>query len=399
MSLASPSEVRRRSTRKRSRHGCRNCKLRKLKCDESKPQCQTCCLFGVVCNFILHVPDLHPVAGGTADRALLARGKPQIAAPQTNNVWTADSLTAYQLSARCQDFITRYLGRSLITPDDANMRQVNLKLLELAFGYPFLMHASLAVALTYDRHLTGSSESRRTLEECYHWSRSTALLNARLQQPIEEGDRDPIWGTATALAILASSSPDADTPEQAWPLKSSTDSASDLEWLRLHECKMGLWNMLDPMRPGSIFRVMAATYAEMNVPLPARGIEGVPLALAVVCALTEESTPRTSPYFDPAHAVSHILVLPDSEVTTGPTQLFLQTIHGSFKKLLLSRDPVALLLLHLWYQKAGRCLWWIEMRSRIEGPAICMYLRRYHKDREDILQFLPGGALSGKWGG
>lgn len=53
--------------------------------------------------------------------------------PLTNAVWTSDASTFYQLNTRCQDFITRYLGRSLITPDDPNMGHVNRKLLELAF--------------------------------------------------------------------------------------------------------------------------------------------------------------------------------------------------------------------------------------------------------------------------
>ena len=64
------------------------------------------------------------------------------------------------------------------------------------------MHASLAVALAYDRYLNGPLGCRRTLEECYHWSQSTALFNRRLREPIETKDKDAIWGTAAALAIL-----------------------------------------------------------------------------------------------------------------------------------------------------------------------------------------------------
>lgn len=66
----------------------------------------------------------------------MVRGAAAAAGPQpplTNAVWTSDASTFYQLNTRCQDFITRYLGRSLITPDDPNMGHVNRKLLELAF--------------------------------------------------------------------------------------------------------------------------------------------------------------------------------------------------------------------------------------------------------------------------
>lgn len=231
------------------------------------------------------------------------------------------------------------------------------------------MHASLAVALTYDRHLNGSFGCRRTLEECYHWSQSTVLLNKRLREPIEEKDKDPIWGTAAALVILTFSSPDAYTPEQAWPLKSS--DSSDLDWLRMNKGKMSLWHIVNPLRPDSIFRVMAATFARMHSPFPEGGIDGISGALAAVCNLSDSSTAETNPYFHAAHAVSQILDLPDSEVRTGQTQLFMRSIHGPFKDLLHKKDPAALLLLFLWYHKASHSIWWIELRARVECPSIC----------------------------
>lgn len=270
-------------------------------------------------------------------------------------------------------------------------------LLTYGVQYPFLMHASLAVALTYDRHLNlnGTQGRRRTLEECYHWSQSTILLNKRLREPIQAQDKDPIWGTAAALVILTFSSPDASTPEEAWPLR-STDSF-DLGWLRMSKGKMSLWHTLNPLRPDSLFRVMAGTFAQMSSPLPERGTEGIPRELVTVCNLNDSSTPETNHYFHAAHAISQILNLPDNEVTTGQTQLFEQCMHGPFKDLLQERDPVALLLLYLWYRKAGRSIWWIELRARVEGPSICLYLQRHHKDNGDIQAFLPGGPLAERW--
>ncbi|GFF60248.1 predicted protein [Aspergillus lentulus] len=393
MASTRPREIRERKSLRRSRFGCRNCKLRKLKCDESKPHCKRCTSFGVLCNYMFNVPDLQPIAADTGKSLVVeVLGRTDLQPPVASPVWISDESTFYQLNAKCQDFITRYLGRSLITPDDPNMILVNRKLLRLAFAYPFLMHASLAVAFTYDRHLNSSLGCRRSLEECYHWSQSTALLNRRLREPIEAKDRDPIWATAAALAVLTFSSPDARTPEESWPLKSSGDS--DLDWLRMSKGKMALWNIVNPLRPDSLFHVMAATFAIMHSPLPERGIDGIPRALAALCLLNDSSTARNNPYFHATHAVSHILDLPDSEVTTGQTQLFTRCIHGSFEDLLRKRDPVALLLLYLWYRKASRSIWWIELRARVECPAICSYLRLYHKENVAVQAFLPGGALA-----
>ncbi|OQE35470.1 hypothetical protein PENCOP_c013G01294 [Penicillium coprophilum] len=338
-----------------------------------------------------NIPDLEPATAETG-RPLVVREKAGIQPHLTNAVWASDASTSYHLNAKCQDFITRYLGRSLITPDDSTMRQVNRELLKLAFAYPFLMHASLAVALTYDRHLKDPLNSPRTVEECYHWSQSTVLLNKRLREPIETKDKDPIWGTAAALVILSFSSPDACTPDQSWPLKSS--DSSDLDWVRMSKGKMSLWHMVNPLRPDSLFCVMAATFAQMNSPLSKEGIEGIPGAVAAVCNLEDSSMAETNPYFHAAHAVSQILGVPDSEVTLGRTEPFMRSIHGPFKDLLQKRDPVALLLIYLWYRKASRSIWWIELRARVECPSICLYLRLYHKDNRAVQSFLPGGALA-----
>ena len=85
-----------------------------------------------------HIPDLQPIAADTV-RPLVVRGKVELQPPLTNAIWTSDASTSYQLNARCQDFITRYLGRSLITPNDPNMTQVNRKLLKLAFTVGFII--------------------------------------------------------------------------------------------------------------------------------------------------------------------------------------------------------------------------------------------------------------------
>ncbi|KAI1844799.1 hypothetical protein JX266_009027 [Neoarthrinium moseri] len=338
-------------------------------------------------------PDLQPVADDTI-RSLVAPTRPELQRSLTNAIWTSDVSTSYhyQLNAKCQEFVTRYLGRSLISPDDPRVVEMNHKLLVLAFTHPFLMHASIAVAFAYDRHLNSSLGSRRSLEECYHWSQGTALFNKRLRQPIRTEDKDAIWGTAAALAILAFCSPDACTPEESWPLKPS--DSSGLEWLRMNRGKMSLWGLTNPLRPDSLFRIMAATYADMFSPLSEGGVDGIPRALAAVCHLEDSSTAENNPYFHAAHALSQLQDLPDSQVTIGQSELFRRSIHGPFESLLRAKDPVALLLLFLWYRKGGRSIWWMELRARVECPSICSYLQLYYKDYGAIQTLLPEGRLA-----
>lgn len=101
-------------------------------CDELRPHCKRCSSFGVLCNFASNIPDLQPVAADAA-RPLAVRRETQLQPPVCSAIWTCDEYTKYQLNAKCQDFITRYFGKSLLTPDDPNMLLVNRKLLRLAF--------------------------------------------------------------------------------------------------------------------------------------------------------------------------------------------------------------------------------------------------------------------------
>ena len=80
--------------------------------------------------------DLQPLAADPAG-PMVALRMAKIQPSLTNAVWSSDVSISYryQLNTRCQDFITRYLGRSLVAvvPNDPNIGQVNRKLLELTF--------------------------------------------------------------------------------------------------------------------------------------------------------------------------------------------------------------------------------------------------------------------------
>ncbi|TVY90131.1 Pestheic acid cluster transcriptional regulator [Lachnellula willkommii] len=56
---------RRMKTHKKSKKGCGNCKLRKSKCDETKPTCKGCEAYGTFCNYDPRYPELVPLAQDT----------------------------------------------------------------------------------------------------------------------------------------------------------------------------------------------------------------------------------------------------------------------------------------------------------------------------------------------
>ncbi|RMX71784.1 hypothetical protein D0869_15281, partial [Hortaea werneckii] len=370
-------------------------------CDEVRPRCKRCSSFGVTCNYLLNIPDLHPVSADSRwqikDSALS-----KLPASLESRVYITDGSETFHMTASHQEYVFRYLGQGPpLVSNDPNTKNLNLSLLELCFVSPSLMHASIALALAYDRYRNDSTPSHRRSEEYHHWTRSAVLLKKRLNQPIATKDKDPVWGTAATLALLSFSFTDTDLPSHSWPARLPSDSSIDpLDWLRTDNAKMSLWHAVNPLRPESIFSIMKDTYAQLASPLPKAGAENITGPLASVCCLGELSTAENNPYFSAAHALSQLLEIEDSKVTVGHTQRFTKCINGKFESLLRARDPAALLLLYLWYSKAGRSIWCIESRARIERPAIRLYLERNdgenHKIQTCLLANLPtcGGILT-----
>ena len=241
------------------------------------------------------------------------------------------------------------------------------------------MHGSLAVTAVHDRYLGITPTNRRSVRESYHWCQCTTLFNKWLcQTSIKEEDKDPLWAAAGILGILTFSSINTGSPEKAWPLKAP--ESSDLEWLRLGTGKMALWGLVDPTRPESVFRGMFETFASMRMPVPAKGTNGVSVELVQLCGLNESSTPENNLYFTVAHGLSRLLEMPKDENSLGRVLMVSNQMHNEFASCLEKKDPVALLLLCLWYTRARKSKWWIDLRARYEVPAICAYLQRLGAD-------------------
>jgi hypothetical protein len=250
------------------------------------------------------------------------------------------------------------------------------------------MHGTLAVAAAHDRHLGLLPVAHRSLWEFNHWSRCIALFNKWLSQPIKEEHKDPLWATAGILVILTFSSICATSLEEAWPLK--TPDSADLEWLRLGAGKMALWHIVAPLRPGSVFSVISEPLASLRKPLPTQGADGLLLEVKQLCAIDDESTQLNNAYFTVAHAVSGFVN--SSTDYTLQHQAFDAMAHmdSQFRCLLEKKDAVALVLLSLWYTKAGKSKWWMEQRSKYELAAMKTYLRRHHRTNSVIEALITG---------
>jgi hypothetical protein len=266
---------------------------------------------------------------------------------------------------------------------------------------PCLMHAVLAIAAAHEIYLAGPLAPpcpRRRQRESFHRLQCASLFNRKLSQlPLRPEDRDPLWGTAALLSVLAFVETDWHVqPEESWP--SRAPSAADLEWVRMGDGKMAVWHLTDPLRDDSIFREMKGNYAELHRPIPQRGVHGVSEELVALCELTPESSAEDSPYFNAAHTLARLQAHPKDE-KLSPIQAFLFTSHMqmSFRKFLERKDPRALLILALWYQIARRACWYKERRADLERVSICLYLRKNHGDDEELMRMLPWDTDVQSW--
>jgi hypothetical protein len=250
------------------------------------------------------------------------------------------------------------------------------------------MHSTLTIAAAHERYLTRSPVGHRSLHEIFHWSQCVALLNQKLShQPIRLEDKDPIWAAAASFSVISFSSADALKPEDAWPLK--RPEPSDLVWLRLSEGKKVIWDLVQPLRSGSVFYSMSVEYAKLFPPISPVRSDNISPQLERVCNLDPSSTLENNPYFGAAHALSRLEGHPREDLTPSQCFIFTRHMERPFKKLLDKKDPIALLLMALWYRTSGPVVWWIEQRATVERQAICLYIQRHHGNASDILDLLP----------
>jgi len=250
------------------------------------------------------------------------------------------------------------------------------------------MHTLLAMSAMHDRYLHSPSPGGPSIFEIYHTTQCASFLNQKLSQPITPSDRDPLWMAVTFMGILTFSSLDTSTPTHAWPLRAA--DPSDLEWVRMAEAKMAVMHLAAPRRGDGLFRAMASEYEQMFDPVSSSssGAGVIPASLARLCLLSETSSKENNPYFTAVHTLAPLLGR-RNRAMRSMVLAFTSQMEPVFKMLLRQKDPVALLLLALWYEKAAGIIWWVRHRASVECRAICLYLQREHgKDRE-ILAMLP----------
>ncbi|KAK1753154.1 transcription factor cys6 protein [Echria macrotheca] len=390
-----------RKPHRKSRRGCANCKLRRVKCDETKPDCLKCVAFGVGCSYDPGAPEMQLTFAGTF-RVDLGQSavsvpkpleEPPFYLPLAGN--RPDDL--YELNSFDRVFLGKFKDTTILTvgPKEASVyfQQTTLK---LAYRNPYLMHIVLSLAVVYDMHVTGERDNKKQAALAFHSYHGATLYNQRISTSTTREEKDALWAAAALTGSCNFADISARAPSEAWPM--SPPSPSDLYWLKLTGGKTAVFDIVEPYLEDSLFHAAQAQIDHSIPPIDKVGdaVRNLPPKFIELYNLDENSTPENNPYHCAAITLAHLMPLTISRINVPKFLCFTRT-DARFPQLLMERDPGAILLLAYWYAKALDFQhWWMWRRVLLEGPAICMFLEKaFSKDSEllELLEF-PKAAFA-----
>ncbi|KAI1258749.1 hypothetical protein F5Y18DRAFT_412330 [Xylariaceae sp. FL1019] len=412
------NDLRKRRAHKKSRRGCANCKLRSIKCDETKPHCKNCESFSVVCCYGSKLSPDNLTTKASFQVSLSGDVDMSLPAPLPLAGSRYNSET-YQLLAADIPLIEKFQRHTVTTLGTWATRHVYIsKTLAMAFSYPLLMHVILAMTEIHDLVTSHTSDKPQAASMLpYHWHHAVAMMKRKLHEPIAPFERDALWLSSSLISISNLAYVQARTPDEAWPLR--PPSSADLSWLKLCDGQRMVAGLTNPLRPDSEMRLAAKEMSDIVHWVKDLGGEGDWDGEAL-----DESSREFGRFFGLWNDSAHDPRNEDSRVGThwnhhnanlrqtdrssegssvntnnpyyptakiamrlfrrdlDPENLlmhicFITAWDADFRSLLGRKDEKAMLLLLHWYAKiCDKRVWWLWKQSYIEGLGIYEYLNR-----------------------
>ncbi|KAG5287036.1 C6 zinc finger domain-containing protein [Histoplasma ohiense] len=394
-----------RRPHRKSRAGCLNCKKRRIKCDETKPECQKCVKYGVGCDYSTTMvqrrqPILHAGSCQVAPSPHLLPSSIQFSmsvadlADKIERVLQLDESTdraflqvMSSISHRTVEFFHHFITMAAhaSSSSDAHRRVMSGKMIQLAFQNPSLMHAVFGVAVTHLRRLLPYDKSY-AIAAGVHWERALKLYRREISKPIDEHNMDPLMSTCMLLGTIIFS-PEECKPDSSWVFSSDPTRLSwllgqsglryILETITIQQLRQSIW----------FEAFMESDDEDHTFNNNSPGREGLHPELAELCEINETTTEESNPYHWPLRMLSPMLPLKADRNNFAKLIPFIGRLYPAYTKLLQEKDPRALLILSYWLGKlCEEKQWWTYTKVSSECFAICMYLE--HKEDPRILKLL-----------
>ncbi|KAI0514671.1 hypothetical protein F5B22DRAFT_647428 [Xylaria bambusicola] len=390
--IKTAAPIRKRKAHRKSRNGCANCKLRGIKCDETKPCCRRCDAFNVVCCYgskfspeSLSAKPSFRVHIGAAPQAVVQ--SPPAPLPISGS---RHSLEIYQLLARDIPLIEKFQKRTAWTLGTRATHHVYAeKVLPLAFTNPLLMHTVLAMAEMHDLAMEPFG-TRRSYSLTYHWYHAVSSMRQYLNRPFAPSDGDVLWISANLISISHLAYVEERYPEEAWPLRSP--SPADLLWFTLCDGQKVVAELTNPTRDNAPFYLPARSEERSTAKWLPKEFEAFFEVLN--SRRTDEGNfsnredideegigrihgVRINPYHKAVKIAVELFERELDHENILAHVCFFRALDAPFRELLIRKDEKAMLVLLYWYAKiCDRRIWWLWKQSCTEGVAICRYLER-----------------------
>ncbi|PKS10532.1 hypothetical protein jhhlp_002285 [Lomentospora prolificans] len=395
-----------RRSHKKSRAGCKRCKVRKIKCDEIHPRCGNCVKHGVPCDFE-NPAIIHELLAAVATAPTPGSASLDPVSPAPSNFTSSTSLPApspipSHLSPDVQDMPQMFMPLPITTvahvPTGSN-RFLELRLMhhytthtsktlatsinlsddvwvnavpKLAFeGATYLTDAMLAVAAL---HLRSRNPDDRDIVQASHayMASSLAAYCDTLKAGINESNAEALFltasliayqSTATRLFIRDDPNSSSLSTRSSYNLPLSWFHAfqgvkavvvSSWQWIRNSHAVLSVIDSQPPLQLDPELRSASSFFGHL--------IEGIEDEIDI----EDETDPQATrdAYF---HAIS-VLNWAHRSPHTGACLAFPATVARRFVELIELKRPRALVILACFFAllKRAQHLWWIDGVPRRE---------------------------------
>ncbi|KKZ63283.1 hypothetical protein EMCG_00266 [[Emmonsia] crescens] len=374
-----------RKPHRKSRTGCANCKQRRIKCDETKPQCQRCETYRVDCTYSSPKSSFKmqqlAVSRGSASKLRSPDGHFQSMAA-IEMACRIEQLVCYTDNAfapgpfRTQAYESLYLFINGLTgrvPAPQSFATViKGDMIRVALQTPYLMHAILGLSNAYLAR-TFLNSACYIVRETRHFSNALRLYQEELKSQITKDNMDGIMSTC----MLLSDVPLLEAGRSPYDSFVFSDDPSALNWLLMQSGLSHLLPYTQPFLAESIWFVpFMESYTEFLKFTDCRtGKEGLQPELAELCEINDDSTNENNPYHEPLRSLTPILDMETNGANFMTMAAFMGNLKLNFTTLIRNREPRALLILAFWLGKMCEDpSSWVYSRMHTECVAICMYL-------------------------
>lgn len=284
----------------KSRRGCANCKKRRVKCDETHPKCHNCEHMGLECSFL---ESTKPGSTDAADKPTHTTA--DTSDPRSDAMNIARQLYLDSRGASAIDMVgikgfyhyTTVVWRSITAAGISNDQIWGTDVPQLAFEYPYLMHAILTFSSTHLSQIDTDQARAKVFEAAVtvHRGEALRLLREAVQQ-VNAENIDAL--VAAAILMILDSFANASLPDETSP-KSLPASA----WLHHVRGAATILLAVGPLPPSSRFfqlvNIDLRDLADTRVdPFPVSAVEGVsPLKCFDDDLKDLYPVPTNSPYF------------------------------------------------------------------------------------------------------